>query len=302
MTLPRLASCISALATLAALPAIAAASPESAPYTWKSVPIVGGGFVDGFVFHPTAKDVLYARTDIGGAYRRDPRTRRWEPMLDWVSYADLNLMGVESIAVDPSDPSKVYLACGTYTAPEVPDGAILRSSDQGRTFQRTNVPIKFGGNEAGRGNGERMAVDPNDGRVLLLGTRKSGLWKSLDGAATWSKVTTFPGDVLQLSPEEAQLPAWRGGGRSSIVFVVFDPKSGTPGKPSQNVYAGVSVMGRPGLYRSSDGGVTWKAVPGQPIKYRPNHAVLASDGNLFLTYGTDPGPMQMEDGALWKLD
>ena len=82
-------------------------------------------------------------------------------------------MGVESIAVDPADASKVYLACGTYTAPEVPDGAVLRSADQGKTWARTNVPIKFGGNEAGRGNGERMAVDPSDGRVLFLGPSRT---------------------------------------------------------------------------------------------------------------------------------
>jgi hypothetical protein len=297
--------------TLFALPAVAADNPvprheshevHATPYTWKSVQIVGGGFVDGFVFHPTAKDVLYARTDMGGAYRRNLQSKRWEPMLDWIPYADLNLMGVESIAVDPSDPDNVYLACGTYTAPEVPDGAILRSSDQGRTFQRTNVPIKFGGNEAGRGNGERMAVDPNDGRILFLGTRHAGLWKSSDGAVTWTRVTSFPADVLKLLPEEAKLPAWSGGGRSSIVFVVFDPTSGSKGKASQTLYAGVSVMGRPGLYRSSDGGNTWKVVPGQPTRYRPNHAVLASDGNLFISYGTDPGPMQMVDGGVWKLD
>ncbi|HVV50252.1 MAG TPA: exo-alpha-sialidase [Polyangia bacterium] len=298
MTTSRVLLCALALAAAPAL----AAPPASVPYTWKSVQIVGGGFVDGFVFHPTAKDVLYARTDIGGAYRRDPETHRWEPMLDWVSYADLNLMGVESIAVDPSDPNKVYLACGTYTAPEVPDGAILRSSDRGHTFERTNVPLKFGGNEAGRGNGERMAVDPHDGRVLFLGTRHAGLWKSADGAVTWSRVTTFPADVLKLPPEEAKLPAWSGGGRSSIVFVVFDPAGGAPGRPSRTIYAGVSVMGRPGLYRSDDAGVTWKVVPGQPTKYRPNHAVLAADGTLFVSYGTDPGPMPMVDGAVWKLD
>ncbi|HVZ85891.1 MAG TPA: exo-alpha-sialidase [Polyangia bacterium] len=287
-----------------ALPALAAPAvpPAAVPYTWKSVQIVGGGFVDGFVFHPTARDVLYARTDIGGAYRRNPKTRRWEPLLDWVPYADLNLMGVESIALDPSDPNKVYLACGTYTAPEVPDGAILHSSDRGRTFARTNVPIKFGGNEAGRGNGERMAVDPNDGRVLFPGTRHAGLWKSTDGAVTWNRVTTFPADVLQLPPEEAKLPAWSGGGRSSIVFVVFDPSSGAQGTPTRTIYAGVSVMGRPGLLRSDDGGVSWKPVAGQPTKYRPNHAVLAADGNLFISYGTDPGPMPMVDGAIWKLD
>ena len=287
---------------LFSLPVSAAEKPKAVPYTWKSVQIVGGGFVDGFVFHPTAKDVCYARTDMGGAYRRNAKTRRWEPMLDWIPYKDLNLMGVESIAVDPSDPSKVYLACGTYTAPEVPDGAILRSSDQGHTFQRTGVPIKFGGNEAGRGNGERMAVDPNDGRILFLGTRHRGLWKSTDRAVTWNKVDSFPADVLKLSAEEEKLPAWSGGGRSSIVFVVFDPASGSKGKASQTLFAGVSVMGKPGLYHSDDGGRTWKAVPGQPTQYRPNHAVLASDGNLFITYGTDPGPMQMMDGGVWKLD
>lgn len=298
------------LSTLLHGSGVAGQKSASVPYIWKSVAIVGGGFVDGFVFHPTAKDVLYARTDIGGAYRRDAKTRRWEPLLDWVSYADLNLMGVESIALDPSDASKVYLACGTYTAPDVPDGAILRSSDRGRTFARSNVPIKFGGNEAGRGNGERMAVDPNDGRILFLGTRKSGLWKSTDGAVTWAKVESFPGDVLRLPPEEAKLPAWSGGGRSSIVFVVFDPQSGSKagskggstGTPSRTLFVGVSVMGKPGLYRSDDGGSTWKVVPGQPTKYRPNHAVLASDGNLFVSYGTDPGPMPMVDGAVWKHD
>jgi hypothetical protein len=152
-----------------------AGKPASAAYTWKNVQIVGGGFVDGIVFHPTAKGVRYARTDMGGAYRWNGQTRRWEPLLDWVSYADSNLMGVESIALDPADPNRVYLACGTYTNANAPDGAILRSSDRGRTFGRTNVPFKFGGNEDGRGNGERMTVDPNDGKILYLGTRQNGL-------------------------------------------------------------------------------------------------------------------------------
>jgi hypothetical protein len=136
--------------------------PKVIPYTWKSVQFVGGGFVDGIVFHPTSKGLCYCRTDMGGAYRRNPETLRWEPLLDWLSYEDMNLMGVESIALDPSDPTRVYLACGTYTNSHTPNGAILRSNDRGNTFQRTNVPFKMGGNEDGRGNGERMAVDPNN--------------------------------------------------------------------------------------------------------------------------------------------
>ena len=77
--------------------------PASQPYTWKSVQIVGGGFVDGIVFHPTAKGVRYARTDMGSAYRWNERAKRWDPLLDWVPYEDLNLMGVESIALDPAE-------------------------------------------------------------------------------------------------------------------------------------------------------------------------------------------------------
>src|SRR4051812_18104130 len=87
----------------------------SGNYIWKSVQVVGGGFVDGIVFHPTEKNLRYARTDMGGAYRWSEEEKRWKPITDWVTYKDRNLMGIESIAIDPKDPNRVYLACGTYT-------------------------------------------------------------------------------------------------------------------------------------------------------------------------------------------
>jgi len=173
------------------------APPEH--YSWQNVQIVGGGFVDGVIFHPSAPGVRYARTDMGGAYRWDEPTHRWQPILDWIPYKDLNLMGIESIAIDPSDPNRVYLACGTYTNPTTPNGAILRSSDRGKTFQRADVPFKFGGNEDGRGNGERLVVDPQDGRILYLGTRHDGLWRSRDHGVTWARVASFP-DVTEAVP------------------------------------------------------------------------------------------------------
>ncbi len=291
------------------------ASAQLAPserYVWKNVQIVGGGFVDGIVFHPTATDVRYARTDIGGAYRWDAATHRWQPLLDWISWKDRNLMGVESIAVDPSDPSRVYLACGTYTSQDTPDGAILRSSDRGRTFQRTNVPIKFGGNEDGRGNGERLAVDPQDGRILYLGTRHDGLWRSRDRGVTWTRVDSFP-DVNEAVPptpapppgetpqEYGQRMPIRGSG---VVFVKFVPPA-TPAKlhaATQTIYAGVSLMNRPNLFVSTDSGASWQSVAGAPMQYRPTRAALSSDGSLYIAYGTAPGPSPMTNGAVWKLN
>jgi photosystem II stability/assembly factor-like uncharacterized protein len=278
-------------------------TPVSVPYAWKNVQIVGGGFVDSIIFHPTEKGLRYARTDIGGAYGWNDQSKRWEPLLDWVSYPDANLMGVESIAVDPYDPNRVYLACGTYTNPHTPNGAILRSNDRGKTFQRTDVPFKFGGNESGRGNGERLAVDPNDGNILYLGTRQAGLWKSSDAGATWKRVESFP-DITEppdtAPAENAWVAAQRRG--SGIAFVIFDVTSGLKGAPSSTIYAGVSLLGHENLFRSSDAGKSWQAVPGQPTQYRPHRAVLASDGNLYIAYGSVPGPWRMPDGAVWKLN
>jgi len=279
--------------------------PGSVPYTWKSVQMVGGGFVDGIIFHPTAKGVRYCRTDMGGCYRWNDQVNRWEPLLDWVPYEDTNLMGVESIAVDPADANRVYLACGTYTNPGTPNAAILRSNDRGRTFQRTNMPFKMGGNEDGRGNGERMAVDPHDGRIVYFGSRQAGLWRSQDRAVTWSRVEGFP-DVNERSTGQA--PSGRGMGRggfgrsAGIVFMVFDPRSGSVAKACSTVYAGVSLMGRDNLFRSTDAGTTWQPVPGEPNQYRPNHAVLASDGTMYVSYGSSPGPSRMSNGGVWKLN
>lgn len=303
----------SRLAALLVLLPVFSSSAQLAPpqhYSWKNVQIVGGGFVDGIVFHPTAPGIRYARTDMGGAYRWDDAVHRWLPLLDWIPYKDLNLMGVESIAVDPSDPNRVYLACGTYTNANAPNGAILRSADRGRTFQRSNVPLKFGANEDGRGNGERLAVDPQDGRILYLGTRHDGLWHSRDRGATWARVSSFPDVTEAVPPTPAPVPGetpeqhWqrlpvRGSG---IVFVRFVPASGPLRAATPAIYVGVSLMSRANLYVSKDAGLTWQPVADAPTQYRPNRAALSSDGFLYISYGTAPGPSRMIDGAVWKLN
>ena len=274
-------------ATLAQAVPAPSATAAGRPYVWRNVQIVAGGFVDGLVFNPAAKDVLYARTDIGGAYRWDPAAKQWIPLLDWLGADDWNLYGVESIGVDPTDARRVYLAVGTYTQSFAGNGAILRSADQGRTWKRTDLPFKNGGNEDGRSAGERLAVDPNQPRILYFGSRGSGLWKSADQGATWAQVDTFPVR-----------------GRTNgvgVIFVVFDPSSGKRGEASRVIYVGVSQDG-PGLYRSTDGGKTWAAVPGQPPGLLPHHAALAPDGSLYVTYGNAPGPNGMTDGAVWKYD
>lgn len=265
-----------------------AGGPKEQPYRWRNVEIVGGGFVSGLVFSPIQKDLLYARTDIGGAYRWNATTRRWIPLNDFIGQPEGNLFGTESIGVDPTDPNRVYLAQGTYTQSWASNGAIFRSDDQGRTWQRTDLPIKLGGNEDGRSIGERLVVDPNKNNVLYFGSRKDGLWKSMDYAASWSKVASFP-----IASSDNGI---------GVGIIVYDYRSGASGNPTPVIYVGVDLPGGPGLYRSKNAGVTWEAVSGQPKGFLPHHAALDANGILYLTYGDGPGPNGMSDGAVWKLD
>ncbi len=250
------------------------------PYVWKNAQVVGGGYVTGLVFNPREKGLLYARTDMGGAYRWDAAAQQWIPLTDWIGEKDWNLLGIDSVATDPVDPARLYLSAGTYTNDWAGNGAILRSTDQGRTFKRTDLPFKVGGNEDGRGAGERLVVDPADNGTLLLGTRKNGLWHSTDHGVTWRQVSSFP----------VKDGASSGAG---ISFVTYGPAG------SKTVYVGVNDRAT-SLYRSTDGGGTWQAVSGQPTGQLPQHGVLSRDGSLYLTYTDNLGPNGVTAGSVWK--
>lgn len=258
-------------------------------YHWRNAVIGGTGFATGIVFHPTAKDVLYMRTDMGGAYRWIATSSSWEPITDMYGSADWNMLGIESIALDPQDPDIIYVAAGTYTNGWANNSSILRSHDRGNTWDRVVVTnsFLFGGNEDGRSMGERMVVDPNKGSILFLGTRRAGLWKSLDSAKTWTKVTSFPVSTTA--------------NNVGIGFVTFDPRTKNNANETQIIYAGVAQNGS-SLYRSVDGGSTWNLVPGAPAGLMPHHAILASDGTLYSTWGDGPGPNGVTKGEVFKMN
>ena len=269
-------------ATIIVLTTSISRAGETAAYRWGNVAILGGGFVSGIITHPTEKALIYCRTDIGGAYRWDESNRRWIPITDWISGPEWNYTGIESLAIDPSDPNRVYIATGTYTSNWVhSNGAIFRSRDRGATWQKAELPFKNGGNEQGRNAGERLMVDSNDGNVILFGSRNNGLWKSADGGTTWQQVEGFPvkGKTNGIG----------------LVFVAFDPNT------KGTIYVGNSDKEH-GIYRSTDGGNSWETISSQPHGLLPNHGVVFPDGSLWLTYANAPGPNGMTDGAVWKFD
>ena len=284
--------------------ALAADAPGAAlaadTYTWHNARIDGGGFVPGIVFNRKEKNLAYARTDIGGAYRWQEATKTWTPLLDSVGWEEWGHTGVVSLASDSVDPNKVYAAVGTYTNSWDPtNGAVLRSADRGASWQKTDLPFKLGGNMPGRGMGERLAVDPNKDSVLYLGAPSGkGLWRSTDSGSTWSQVTNFPnvGNYVQ-DPTDTSGYA---GDNQGIVWVTFDESTGTSGNATKTIYVGVADQGN-AVYRSTDTGATWSRVAGQPTGYLAHKGVLdAVNGYLYIAYSDKGGPYDGGKGQLWR--
>jgi xyloglucan-specific exo-beta-1,4-glucanase len=265
-----LRSAIAGYAGLAFALALTQQKLSAEPYLWDSAAMGGGGYVSGLLAHPGVKDLIYARTDVGGAYRWEEAGQRWMPLLDWTSEAQTSYQGVESMAIDPRSPDSIYLTVGTSYW-NSGKSAVLRSHDRGQTWSITDVTAQFkaNGNGGGRGVGERLAVDPNLGSVLMTGTRAHGLWKSTDSGVTWTKVSSFPVTTTADG--------------TGISFVTFVPASGTAGSATPNIYVGVSRDGLPNLYRSTDGGTTWAVVPTAPTTAKPFRASHTGT-KLYVTY------------------
>ncbi|QJC51548.1 hypothetical protein HGI30_08280 [Paenibacillus albicereus] len=259
-------ACLVLIAACGWGPAAAYAAPQEG-YEWQNVRIGGGGFVTGMAIHPTEPNLVYVRTDVGGAYRWDETNKKWVQLLSELPREKYNLYGIDSIAIDPSNPDIVYAAAGKFNWPgSLSD--ILKSTDRGESWTQTGFSPPNFGNGTGRDAGERLAVDPNNGQIIYMGTRTEGLWRSTSGASTgsWQRVAAFP--AVGTSP-------------FGLNFVVYDKTTGASGSPTQTIYVGVEDGG---VYRSTDGGASWAQMNGSPLK--PNRAVVATNGTLYVSHET----------------
>ncbi|KAI1817251.1 glycoside hydrolase family 74 protein [Poronia punctata] len=283
-------------------------SPASAAFTtWKNVKIGGGGgFAPGFVFHPTEKGVAYARTDIGGLYRLNPDDDSWIPVTD--SLADernWGVWGVDALAVDPSEPGRVFAAVGSYTNDWDPNnGSIIISNDQGETWKTTKLPFKVGGNMPGRGMGERLAVDPANSNIVYFGARSgNGLWKSKDGGESFEKVDSFTAKGTFIpDPNDA---SGYNSDMQGLAFVTFDSTSETLGDvgATARIFVGTADNETDSVWVTEDAGETWSAVKGQPGTYFPHKCVLQPEEKaLYLTYSDGTGPYDGTQGAVYRYD
>lgn len=217
-------------------------------YLWRTIPIGAGGYVTGIVSSSDSVPAVYARTDVGGAYRWDGSAERWHQLLDASSLPGAipgDVLSVDSIAVAPSLGSRVYLALGNdeNPAPDAPvsgNGRLLVSDDGGESWRVSDRRWFISGNQRFRAGSERLAVNPNNPDHVLFGTSREGLFQSRDAGVTWEQVPVEivpAGAIGDLSSDQA--------GVSSVAFV------------GSALFAAVAGVG---VYASFDSGVSWARI------------------------------------------
>lgn len=250
---------------------------EETKYTWRNVPIQGGGYVTGLLFHQHQKNLLYARTDVGGSYRWHEEAKEWIALNDSTAKEHVDDSGILAIAVDEKDSDTIYLLAGLYFQEWAPTGALLRSFDRGESWDRIPLPFKVGGNENGRGTGERLIVDIKNSNRLIIGSNTAGLWMSEDKGRTWTNVQNFP--------------------EKSINFVAMN--KGNAGKTT--LIVATNNPANP-MIMSKDDGQTWQSHKLDTANDIVFHRVAQAGNRLYLTGADTSGPLGISKGGVWRFD
>ncbi|HEY6137277.1 MAG TPA: glycoside hydrolase [Thermoanaerobaculia bacterium] len=211
---------------------------------WRAIgPFRGGRTVAG-VGIPSQPHVFYIGVNNGGVWKTTDAGRTWIPIFD-----DQPTGSIGAIAVAPSDPNIVYAGSGEgLQRPDLSTGdGIYRSSDAGKTW--THYGLR---------DGQQIpviAVDPRDPNrlfVAVLGhpygpNAERGIFRSADGGKTFEKVlykdeNTGAIDVI-IDPSNPQ----------TVYAALWEQRQG----PWEN---GVFTGPGSGVYKSTDGGTTWKTL------------------------------------------
>lgn len=141
-----------------------------------------------------------------------------------------------------------------------------------------------------------IVVDPNSPATIYVATARGGVWKTLDGGATWSpksdhEVSLALGALAMAPSDHNRLYA--GTGEGNIFFYVTQ----RPDNVLNEDYHGVGVL------RSSDGGNTWTNVGSDDLTGSAFYCISVNPTNPEVLFGaTTRGLMRsLDGGATWTL-
>ncbi|MGZ4895161.1 MAG: hypothetical protein ACXVJ0_01960 [Candidatus Angelobacter sp.] len=204
-------------------------------------PAVGGGRVTSVVGIPGKPNVYYVGAAGGGVFMTEDGGLSWKPIFEKESTASIG-----AIAIAPSNPNLIWVGTGEKNIRNdvITGKGIYFSPDAGTTWKHMGL------RDAGQIS--NIAIDPRDPNTVFVGVlghawgpnADRGVFRTTDGGKTWQKVLFIDEDT----------------GASSLIM--------DPGNPMV-LFAGMWRVRRypwaldsggtsGGIFRSSDGGNTWK--------------------------------------------
>ena len=196
---------------------------------------------------PGEPDHFYFGAVGGGVWESKNAGRTWSPIFDGQPIASIG-----AIAIAPSDPKVLYVGSGEADMrSDISYGnGMYKSADGGKTWAAIGLADS---RQIGK-----ILVDPKDPNLVFVAALghgygpnpERGVFRSRDGGKTWKKVLGKDDDT-------------------GAIDLAFDPKSSKTilaslwqtRRPPWNVYPASNGPGS-GLYRSDDGGETWKEIRG----------------------------------------
>jgi photosystem II stability/assembly factor-like uncharacterized protein len=273
------------LIALSLAPAVVrAATLPTANLQWRATgPAVAGGRVTSVAGSSRDPNLYYLGAAGGGVWKSTDGGAAWEPVFDRE-----NVGAIGAVSIDPSNDNTVWVGTGeSNPRNDVSYGdGVYKSTDGGKTW--TNVGLRATKYIS------RILIDPTNPQHVVVGalgdvfadSSDRGAYVTFDGGKTWSK-------TLDAGP------------RSGVSDLASSPR--TPNV----IFAGVwefqrrpwtfrSGGKRDGIYRSTDGGRTWKRLTGHGlpsgITGRIGLAVAPSDPNRVYAL------IESKHGILWRSE
>ena len=262
---------------------------------WRNVGPFRGGRAVAVAGDPTKPLVFYFGAANGGVWKTTNAGQTWFNLTDGKS----DISSVGAVTVAPSDPNVIYVGTGESQPREdlTYGTGVYRSTDGGQSWQHLGLSETH--------QVARIAVDPaNPDRafVAALGhafgpNAERGVFRTLDGGKSWKRVLFVDDSTgatdLSMDPTNPR-----------ILFASMWKFQRTP----WGMDAG---GGRSGLWKSTDGGDTWKELtfnPGIPRKTLGKIGVSVSPAMPSRIYASIEAPdssggiFRSDDaGATWQL-
>jgi photosystem II stability/assembly factor-like uncharacterized protein len=259
---------------------------------WRMIGPHRGGRTVGAVGVPQQPNVFYIGVNNGGVWKTTDFGRTWFPIFD-----DQPTGSIGDVAVAPSNPDIIYVGSGEgIQRPDLSVGnGVYKSTDGGKTWINTGLKDaqQIGG----------LAIDPNNENkvfVAALGhpygpNEERGVYRTMDAGKTWER-------VLYKDENTGAIQVTIDPNNSNIVFAVM--WAGRQGPWENGAWNGKES----GLYKSTDGGTTWKKMTkGLPTTEqglgRIGFCIAPSDSKrMYATLDATPLPDPERIGGIYRSD